>query len=137
MEKTTVTIVAPDGTVNEFTAETAIVFTVSGVADFLEGKAPQINANDAYVGYGIPEVIFANLIAELVASFIQKRQEESPISASFNTRRVALDLLERSEKIMNDCSREQLEAELTKMKNSLANIRKTASQHGGGSDGES
>lgn len=134
MEKTTVTIVASDGTKLEFTADTALVFTISEAADFLNGKVPRIEANSSYVGNDIPEVIFANIIAKLVGAFIQKRQENNPLSAAFNTRKIALDLLERSEKIINDCSKTQLEAELTQIKNALDGIREAASQHGGGSD---
>ena len=135
MKKTTVTIVAPDGTKMEFTGDTALVFTLSDIEGFLNKKVPQINADSAYVGNDIPECIFADVIGELVGSFIQKRQEANPGIAAFNAREVAVNLLARSERILDGCSREQLEAELSRIKESLDNIKRIASQHGRGSDG--
>lgn len=135
MEKTTVTIVAPDGTKMEFTGDTALVFTLSDIEGFLNKKVPQINADSSYVGSDIPECIFAKVIGELVGTFIQKRQEENPAIAAFNTREVALHLLARSDRILNSCTKEHLEAEFSRITELLANIRKTASQHGGSSDG--
>ena len=135
MEKTTVTIVAPDGMKMEFTGDTALVFTVSDIEDFLNGEIPQMNAESAYVGSDIPECLFIKVIEELVGSVIQKRWEENLGIAAHETRDVALHLLARSERILKNCSMEQLEAELSRIKESLGNIRKMASQHGGGSDG--
>ena len=135
MDKTTVTIVAPDGTTKEFTGDTVLAFTVSDIEDFLKEKVPYINATGAYVGNGIPEDIFAKTIAGLVGSLIEDSQDEHPAVAAFIIREVAQNLLERSEKIMDGCSREQLEAELSRIRESLDNIKKIASQHGRGSDG--
>lgn len=135
MEKTTVTIVAPDGTVNEFTGDTVLAFTVSDIEDFLKEKVPYIKANSAYAGNGIPEDIVADIIANLVGSLIEESQKEHPSVAAFIIRKISQNLLERSEKIMDGCSREQLEAELSRIRESLDNIKKIASQHGGDSDG--
>ena len=135
MEKTTVTIVAPDGTTKEFTGDTVLAFTVSDIGDFLKEKVPHINANSAYVGNGIPEDILADIIDGLVGSFIEEYEKERPAVAAFIIREVAQNLLERSERILDGCSREQLEAEISRIKESLDNIKRIASQHGRGSDG--
>ena len=71
--ETKVTIVAHDGTTKELTGDTVICFTVSKAAEFLSGKAKIIDANEAFVGYEIPDPIFAATIASLVGSLIEVR----------------------------------------------------------------
>ena len=134
MDKTAVDIDAPDGTSKVFTGDTAIVFTVSDIEDFLNKKVPQIHADTAYIGEGIPEALFTDVIASLVSSFIENRQKASPAAAALSIHEVGAALLARSQRILDACSREQLEAELTKIKNSLANIKRMATQKGSGSD---
>ena len=135
MDKTTVAIDAPNGMTKVFTGDTAIVFTLSGIEDFLNKKIPQINANSAYVGDPIPVMIFADVISSLVGSFIEECWKANPTIASFYTNKVATGLMERSQMIIDACSREQLEAELSKIKESLDNIKRMAAQRGRGSDG--
>lgn len=124
MEKTKVTIVTPDGTARVFTGDTVLVFTVSDIDAFFKKKGPRINASSVYAGNDIPIVIFAEIIADLIDSFIQGHWKANPAIAAFNAYKVAVNLLECSQRILDDCTREQLETELSRIKESLSNIMK-------------
>ena len=80
-EKTTVTITAPDGKTNTFTADTVITFTVDKALEHLKGDAEAVESRVAYVGKPIPDPAFEKTIGSLFSSFIEKNN--NPVMASF------------------------------------------------------
>ena len=107
-----VTIVAHDGTTKEITGDTAICFTVSKAAEFLSGKAKIIDANEAFVGHGIPDSLFAVTMGSLVGSLIKARQKERPMAAAFTLHEVSRILEAESKELAGGASDHQKEAEL-------------------------
>lgn len=112
--ETKVTIVAHDGTTKELTGDTVICFTVSKAAEFLNGKANIIDANEAFVGYEIPDPLFAATIASLVGSLVEVRQKERPMAAAFTLHEVSRILEAKSKSLVGGASDHQKEAELEK-----------------------
>lgn len=112
--ETKVTIVAHDGTTKELTGDTVICFTVSKAAEFLNGKAKIIDANEAFVGYEIPDPLFAATIASLVGSLVEVRQKERPVAAAFTLHEVSRILEAKSKSLVGGASDHQKEAELEK-----------------------
>lgn len=88
-DKTKVTIEHPDGHKKEVTADTVLCLTVDKGAEFLGGKAKVIDASEIFMGKDIPEPIFAETIGSLLASFVEKRQQDSPMMAAFNLHRIS------------------------------------------------
>lgn len=109
-EKTTVTVVAPDGHTSRLEGETAIVFTVDKVEAFLEGVAEKIESKTAYIGNEPPEWIFEKLIASLVSALIKKDNEDNPMKASYKVFNVAQQLMEKSKDLRNRATKEQADA---------------------------
>ncbi len=107
-----VTIVTHDGTTKEVTGDTAICFTVSKAAEYLSGKAKIIDANEAFVGYDIPDPIFAATVGSLVGSLIEARQKERPMAAAFTLHEVSRILEARSKTLVSGASDHQKETEL-------------------------
>lgn len=87
--KVKVEVMAPDGHVEVFTGDTAIVFTIEKGEEFMDGKAKMIDANAAFVGHDIPEQIFSPTIGSLVGSFVKQRSKEHPMLAAFELRNIA------------------------------------------------
>lgn len=109
-----VTIVAHDGTTKEITGDTAICFTVSKAAEYLNGKAQMIDANEAFVGNDLPDPLFAVTIGSLVGSLIEVRQKESPMAAAFTLHEVSRILEAKSKSLVSGAADRQKEAELGK-----------------------
>lgn len=109
-----VTIVAHDGTAKELTGDTVICFTVSKAAEFLSGKAKVIDANEAFVGYEIPDPLFAATIASLVGSLIEVRQKETPMAAALTLHEVSRILEAKSKSLVSGASDQQKDTELHK-----------------------
>lgn len=112
--ETKVTITAHDGTTKELTGDTVICFTVSKAAEFFSGKAKIIDANEAFVGYEIPDPLFAPTIASLVGSLIEVRQKERPMAAAFTLHEVSQILEAKSKSLIGGASDHQKETELGK-----------------------
>lgn len=110
--KVTVQVTAHDGTVETFSGDTAIVFTIENGMECLRGKVKQINSNVAFVGHDIPEPIFAEVIGSLVGGFIKKRSENTPLLAAVELQHVAEIMEEYSKKIMDSASQESKEVAL-------------------------
>ena len=87
--KVKVEVTAPDGHVEVFTGDTAIVFTIEKGDEFMDGKAKMIDANAAFVGHDIPEQMFSPTIGSLVGSFVKQRSKEHPMLAAFELRNIA------------------------------------------------
>lgn len=109
-EKTTVTVVAPDGRTSRLEGETAIVFTVDKVEEFLEGVVEKIESNTAYIGNEIPEGMFERIISSLIAALIKNDNEDNPIKASYKIFSVAQALLDKSQELANSATEDQLNA---------------------------
>lgn len=111
-DKTKVTIEHPDGHRKEVTADTVLCFTVDRGAELLGGKAKIIDANEIFIGRDIPEPIFANTIGSLLASFVEKRQQDNPMMAAFNLHTISRILEEKSKAMTQGATQEQKEKEL-------------------------
>lgn len=110
-----VTIVAHNGTTKEITGDTAICFTVSNAEDFLSGKAEIIDANEAFVGYDIPDTIFTVTMGSLVSHLIKARQNEKPMAAAFTLHEVSQILEAESKELADGASGRQKESRLKKV----------------------
>lgn len=111
-EKTKVTIEHPDGHRKEVEADTVLCFTVDKGAELLAGKARIIEAQELFIGKDIPEPIFAETIGSLLASFVEKRQQNSPMMAAFNLHVISKILEAKSEALTKGTTQEQKEKEL-------------------------
>lgn len=109
-----VTITTHDGTTKKFTGDTVICFTVSKTAEFLDGKAGIIDANEVFIGKDIPNSIFAATIGNLVGSLIEVRQKEHPMMAAFTLHEVSKILEAKSKSLARGASNYQKETELQK-----------------------
>lgn len=112
MERTIVTVTAHDGSIKTFSGDTAIVFTVEKCNDFINGKVKQVEANTAFVGYDIPDIIFAETMGSLFSSFIATRQKEHPMIASFDLHEVSKIMEAYSKKISDETTYEEKVYEL-------------------------
>lgn len=108
--KTVVTVVAQDGHTSRLEGETAIVFVVDKIKEFLTGEVEQIEASTAYIGNEPPEWIFEKLIASLVSTLIKKDNEDNPMKASYKVFNVAQQLMEKSKDLRNRATKEQADA---------------------------
>lgn len=123
-EKTTVTVVAPDGYTQTFKGETVIMFTIDKIEEFLDDKVKQMDANTVYVGNEPPEYIFDELIARLVGSLVEKDNEENPIKASFILFNIANRLIARSDQLRSNATKEQVDAFVEEAMNELSDALK-------------
>lgn len=123
-EKTTVTVVTPDGYTETFKGETVIMFTIDKIEEFLEDKVKQMDANTVYVGNEPPEYIFDELIARLVGSLVEKDNEENPIKASFILFNIANRLIARSDQLRSNATKEQVDAFVEEAMNELSDALK-------------
>lgn len=123
-EKTVVTVVGPGGRTSRLEGETAIVFMVDKVEDFLKETAEQMDANTVYVGNEPPEYIFDELIASLVGNLVEKDNEENPIKASFILFNIANRLIARSDQLRSNATKEQVDAFVEETMNELSDALK-------------
>lgn len=123
-EKTTVTVMHPEGYEQTFECETAIVFAVDKIKEFLDGEVKQMECCTAYVGNEPPEVIFEKLIADLVAGLIAKDSEDNPVKGSFKIFNVAQRLMEKADKLKEQAAKEQVDEFMRKMTHELLNVLK-------------
>lgn len=111
-EKTKVTIEHPDGHRKEVSADTVLCFAVDKGAEFMAGKVQIIEAQELFIGKDIPEPIFAETIGSLLASFVEKRQQSSPMMASYDLRTISKILEAKSKALAAGMTPEQKEKEL-------------------------
>ena len=112
-EKVTAVVTTPDGQLKAFSGDTIILFTVNELIHTTEGD--RVDANSVYVGSDIEDDIFEKVIGTLVGSFIEKRVQtigKKPSEAAFILHCVSEILEERSRKIMDGLSKEELKADL-------------------------
>lgn len=111
-EKTRVHITSFDGHELNFEGDTVIVFTVDKPSKITDGeqKGFGTNANCAYVGDDIKEMLFGKIIADLVSGLIQKRDESNnstPAMTALHLHEIASSLQKRSEEIIENLSAEE------------------------------
>lgn len=111
-EKTKVTIEHPDGHRKEVSADTVLCFTVDKGAELLAGKARIIEAQELFIGKDIPEPIFTETIGSLLASFVEKRQQRSPMMASYDLYAISKILEAKSKALAAGTTAEQREKAL-------------------------
>lgn len=111
-EKTKVTIEHPDGHRKEVSADTVLCFAVDKGAEFMAGKVQIIEAQELFIGKDIHEPIFAETIGSLLASFVEKRQQSSPMMASYDLHTISKILEAKSKALAAGMTPEQKEKEL-------------------------
>ena len=112
-EKVAAVVTTPDGQVKTFSGDTIILFTVKELIHTTEGD--RVDANSVYVGSDIQDDIFEKVIGNLVGSFIEKRVQtigKKPSEAAYILHCVSEILEERSKKIIDGLSKEELKADL-------------------------
>ena len=102
-DKTTVTavITAHDGTVHTISGDTVIAFAIKECDEFLKGNAKMIDANAAFIGNDIPDMVFPLIIGNLLKTMIEKKHPGNPGRASFHLHCVA-DILEKRSREIKD-----------------------------------
>lgn len=123
-EKTTVTVVTPDGEKQTFECETAIVFAVDKIEEFLNGEAKQMEGCTAYVGNEPPEEIFDKLIASMVGSLIAEDNKDNPVKASFKIFNVAQRLIAKADELKEQATKEQVDEFMKETMSELLNVLK-------------
>lgn len=117
-ENTTVKVTMKDGMEKQFAGDTALILTVSGCREFLEGKAHHVDACCAYMGASIPAPIFAETISGMIISFVKSRAK-SNMTASYDLHQIS-ELLEReSASIVKNTDKADVLNEAEKMLNEL------------------
>ena len=107
--KTKVTFETPEGS-KELIGDTVICFTVDKARDFLSGKVETVEANAAYIGLEIPELVFAKTIGALVGDTVEK-VSRSTMVAAFQLHEVARILEAKSKALAESRTEDQKAAD--------------------------
>ncbi len=100
MGKVKVWIEHEDGYRQELSGDTVICFTVSKAGEVLDGKTQVIDAQTAFIGAEIPDLVFPKTIGSLVASTVEKSSGGRAM-AGFNLHGIAQILEAKSREIRN------------------------------------
>lgn len=111
-EKAKVTIVAQDGEKRELKGDTVIVFSIEKEDEVMKGKVTQLDTRVGIVGKSIPDPIFDFTFGNLVINAIEGHYKDKPLLAAFNMSEISKMLKKRSDEIMENTSKEELNAAL-------------------------
>lgn len=107
--RTTVIIRDKDGQESVFECDTAIVLTLNDMMEKMKNGDSEIHSNVAYIGWQVPEALFAEGVAEMIVNAVKTNYgEEGPLKSGYILFDIAEKLKEKSSEIASSCSVEEV-----------------------------
>lgn len=105
----TVTIECSDGYKKTVSGDTAIVWTLSNVIAFLEGDVEGMDGDAMYLGTSIPDIIFPEVIAEYISSFVKNEYgKDNPMKAGYFLYAISNELKKESRRMTDGKTAEEI-----------------------------